>query len=200
MPRFYDVTGGELLIGGHNVKDYKLEELYNIIGYVPQRAVLFSGSIKSNVAFGESAEEITDETVKEALEIAQGAEFVDKLEQKENSEVARGGTNLSGGQKQRVAIARAIARKPKIYVFDDSFSALDYKTDRTLRKALKSQTKNVTTLIVAQRIGTIMDADKIVVLENGKTAGIGTHKELLQKCEVYKEIAFSQLSREELGL
>ena len=198
IPRFYDATSGEVLLDGINVKDYKLESLYNKIGYVPQKAVMFTGSVNSNVSYGKSTKKITNKDIKEAVNIAQAEEFVDKMDNKYESSIAQGGTNISGGQKQRLAIARAIARKPEVYIFDDSFSALDYKTDASLRKELKKHTKDATTLIVAQRIGTIMNADKIVVLDKGKVVGIGTHKDLLKNCSVYKEIALSQLSEEEL--
>ena len=181
-----------------NVKNYKAEDLYNLLGYVPQKAVLFKGTIRSNVSFGKSKKTITDDKIKEAIQVAQADEFVSKLEEGIDHKIAQGGTNVSGGQKQRLSIARAIARDPEIYLFDDSFSALDYKTDATLRKELKKYTKDATTLIVAQRIGTVMNADKIVVLEDGECVGIGTHKELLKNCEVYKQIALSQLSKEEL--
>lgn len=198
IPRFYDATSGEVLVDGVNVKDYKLENLYNKIGYVPQKAVMFTGTVNSNVSYGKSMKKITNKEIKEAVNIAQAEEFVTKMDNKYDSSIAQGGTNISGGQKQRLAIARAIARKPEIYIFDDSFSALDYKTDATLRKELKKHTKDATTLIVAQRIGTVIYADKIVVLDEGKVVGIGTHKELLKNCSVYKEIALSQLSEEEL--
>ena len=198
IPRFYDATSGEVLVDGINVKDYKLENLYNKIGYVPQKAVMFTGTVNSNVSYGKSMKKITNKDIKEAVNIAQAEEFVTKMDNKYDSSIAQGGTNISGGQKQRLAIARAIARKPEIYIFDDSFSALDYKTDATLRKELKKHTKDATTLIVAQRIGTVIYADKIVVLDEGKVVGIGTHKELLKNCSVYKEIALSQLSEEEL--
>ena len=198
IPRFYDATSGEVLVDGINVKDYKLENLYNKIGYVPQKAVMFTGTVNSNVSYGKSMKKITNKEIKEAVNIAQAEEFVTQMDNKYDSSIAQGGTNISGGQKQRLAIARAIARKPEIYIFDDSFSALDYKTDATLRKELKKHTKDATTLIVAQRIGTVIYADKIVVLDEGKVVGIGTHKELLKNCSVYKEIALSQLSEEEL--
>ena len=198
IPRFYDATSGEVLVDGINVKDYKLENLYNKIGYVPQKAVMFTGTVNSNVSYGKSMKKITNKEIKDAVNIAQAEEFVTKMDNKYDSSIAQGGTNISGGQKQRLAIARAIARKPEIYIFDDSFSALDYKTDATLRKELKKYTKDATTLIVAQRIGTVIHADKIVVLDEGKVVGIGTHKELLKNCSVYKEIALSQLSEEEL--
>ena len=199
VPRFYDVTEGQVLVDGINVKDYKLENLYNKLGYVPQKAVMFTGTVASNVSYGDNGrEKATTEQIKKAIKIAQGADFVEKMPKKYNSHIARGGTNISGGQKQRLAIARAIAREPEIYIFDDSFSALDYKTDSLLRKELKKYTKDATSMIVAQRIGTIINADKIVVLDKGRCVGIGTHKELLKKCKVYKEIALSQLSKEEL--
>lgn len=198
VPRFYDVTEGEILVDGVNVKEYTEEALNNKIGYVSQKAFMFTGSVKENVGYGKCLHEITDEDIEEAIEVAQAKEFVEKMEDKYDLHIARGGTNVSGGQKQRLSIARAIAKKPEIYIFDDTFSALDYKTDSVLRSKLKKYTKDATSLIVAQRIGTIMDADTIVVLEDGECVGIGTHKELLKKCEVYKEIALSQLSEEEL--
>ena len=198
VPRFYDATDGEVLVDGVNVKDYKLEQLHNIIGYVPQKAVMFTGTVKSNVSYGDNGKNIDEDNIIKAVEVAQGKEFVEKMDKQYDSHIARGGTNVSGGQKQRLAIARAIARNPEIYIFDDSFSALDYKTDATLRHELKKHTKDATSMIVAQRIGTIIGSDKIVVLDKGECVGIGTHKELLQNCEVYKEIALSQLSKEEL--
>ena len=199
VPRFYDATDGEVLVDGINVKDYKLQELNNIIGYVPQRAVMFTGSVKDNITYGDNGKKKpTDKEVEKAIEIAQGTDFVEKMDGKYDAHIARGGTNVSGGQKQRLAIARAIARNPEIYIFDDSFSALDYKTDAVLRKELKKHTKDATSLIVAQRIGTIINADKIIVLDKGECVGVGTHKELLATCEVYKEIALSQLGLEEL--
>ena len=199
IPRFYDATKGEVLVDGVNVKEYKLKDLYNKLGYIPQRAVMFNGTVSSNIAYGENGKgEITKEKIKDAVKVAQAEEFVSKMENTYDAHIAQGGTNVSGGQKQRLSIARAIARDPEIYIFDDSFSALDYKTDSVLRKELKKYTKDATILIVAQRIGTIMNADKIIVLDNGKCAGIGTHKELLKTCDVYKEIALSQLSKEEL--
>lgn len=199
VPRFYDVTDGEILVDGVNVKEYTQEALHNKIGYVPQKAVMFTGTVKDNVSYGDNGKEKpTDEEIKKAIDVAQGTDFVLKMDKKYNSHIARGGTNVSGGQKQRLAIARAIARDPEIYIFDDSFSALDYKTDSVLRKELKKYTKDATSMIVAQRIGTIIDADKIVVLDKGNCVGIGTHNELLKKCSVYKEIALSQLSEEEL--
>lgn len=199
VPRFYDATEGEVLVDGVNVKDYTQEFLHNKIGYVPQKAVMFNGTVNSNIAYGDNGKgEISEEKIKKAIEVAQGKEFVEKMDEKYDTHIAQGGTNVSGGQKQRLAIARAIARNPEIYIFDDSFSALDYKTDFLLRKALKEYTKDATSLIVAQRIGTIMNADKIIVLEDGVSVGMGTHKELLKSCDVYKEIALSQLSKEEL--
>ena len=199
VPRFYDASVGEVLVDGVNVKDYKLKDLHNKLGYVPQRAVMFTGTVSSNVSYGDNGkEEISLDKIKEAVKVAQGEEFVSKMEDTYDAHIARGGTNVSGGQKQRLAIARAIARDPEIYIFDDSFSALDYKTDALLRKELRKYTKDATCMIVAQRIGTIINADKIVVLDEGKCVGIGTHKELLKSCKVYKEIALSQLSKEEL--
>lgn len=199
VPRFYDATDGEVLVDGVNVKDYTQEALHNKIGYVPQKAVMFTGTVAQNVAYGDNGRsKPTLEEMKKAIEVSQGSEFVSKMEGEYDAHIARGGTNVSGGQKQRLAIARAIARNPEIYIFDDSFSALDYKTDSVLRKELKKYTNSATSLIVAQRIGTIINADKIVVLDKGECIGIGTHKELLKNCEVYKEIALSQLSKEEL--
>lgn len=196
IPRFYDVSDGELLIDGRNVRDVDLKELREKIGFVPQKGVLFTGSIVDNIKYGN--ENISDEDVKKALDISQSTEFVSKLKGMENYEISQGGTNVSGGQKQRLSIARAIAKNPDIYVFDDSFSALDFKTDAKLRKELAKITKDKTVLIVAQRISTIMNADKIVVLDEGKVVGLGKHKDLMKNCEVYKEIALSQLSKEEL--
>ena len=199
IPRFYDVTEGRILVDGIDVRDYELKALRNKVGYIPQKAVLFSGTIASNLDFGESVETpLDEEKMWEALELAQAKSFVEEKEAGLESEVAQGGTNYSGGQRQRLAIARALARKPEILIFDDSFSALDYKTDRILRKELAEQTQHMTKLIVAQRISTIMDADQILVLDNGKVVGQGTHKELLATNEVYQEIAYSQLSKEEL--
>lgn len=199
VPRFYDAVEGEVLVDGINVKEYKLEVLHNKIGYVPQKAVMFTGTVNSNVVYGDNGKgQKSDKKVKEALRVAQATDFVEMMDGKYDAHIARGGTNISGGQKQRLAIARAIARDPEIYIFDDSFSALDYKTDATLRKELKKYTKDATSMIVAQRIGTIINADKIVVLDEGNCVGIGTHKELLKTCDVYKEIALSQLSKEEL--
>jgi ATP-binding cassette subfamily B protein len=199
IPRFYDVTEGEVLVDGVNVKDYKEETLHNIIGYVPQKAVMFAESINYNISYGENGKRISKDDIKKAVEIAQAKDFVEKMEDGYKSHISQGGTNISGGQKQRLSIARAIARGPEIYIFDDTFSALDYKTDAKLRKELKKHVKDATVLIVAQRIGTIMNADKIIVLDDGKCVGMGTHKELLKKCKVYKQIALSQLSEEELA-
>ena len=199
IPRFYDATEGEVLVDGINVKDYTQEFLHNKIGYVPQKAVMFNGTVRTNISYGDNGKEKpTDEQIKKAIEVAQGTEFVEKMDGQYDAHMAQGGTNVSGGQKQRLSIARAIARNPEIYIFDDSFSALDYKTDSVLRKELKKYTSDATSLIVAQRIGTIMNADQIVVLDNGVIVGKGTHKELLKTCEVYKQIALSQLSKEEL--
>jgi len=199
VPRFYDATEGEVLIDGIEVKDYTQRELHNKLRYIPQRAVLFSGTVKSNVAYGDNDKgQSTPDDIKKALDIAQGTEFVKKMEGGYDAPISQGGINVSGGQKQRLAIARAINRKPEINIFDDSFSALDYKTDRKLRSALKRETADTTSLIVAARIGTIKDADRIVVLEQGEGVGIGTHKELMKTCPVYQEIAYSQITREEL--
>lgn len=196
IPRFYDVTDGELLVDGVNIKDVDLKKLRDKIGFVPQKGVLFTGTIKDNIKYGN--DNITDEDVNKALEVAQATEFVSKLKGGVDYDISQGGTNVSGGQKQRLSIARAIAKDPDIYVFDDSFSALDFKTDAKLRGELAKITKNKTVLIVAQRISTIMNADKIVVLDEGRVVGIGKHKDLLENCSVYKEIALSQLSKEEL--
>ena len=196
IPRFYDVTSGELLIDGLNVKSVDLKELRNRIGFVPQKGVLFTGTISENIKYGNPS--ITDENVKQALDVAQATEFVSKLKGKENYQISQGGTNVSGGQKQRLSIARAIAKDPDIYIFDDSFSALDFKTDAKLRGELAKITKDKTVLIVAQRISTIMNADQIVVLHEGNVVGIGKHKDLMKNCQVYQEIALSQLSKEEL--
>ena len=198
VPRFYDVTDGEVLVDGVNVKDYRLEDLHRKLGYVPQRGVLFSGTVDSNVNYGYGAEERAEADVIRAVEIAQGKDFVEKMDGKYSAPIAQGGTNVSGGQKQRLSIARAVVRNPEIFIFDDSFSALDYKTDRVLRSAIKKETGDSTRLIVAQRIGTILDADKILVLDEGKVVGQGTHSELMENCEVYRQIAYSQLSKEEL--
>ena len=200
VPRFYDATEGQVLIDGADVKEYTLQALHDKFGYVPQTAVIFSGTVESNVAYGDNGKDTySREDVEKAVEIAQAKEFVEKLPGTYEGQTAQNGSNLSGGQKQRLSIARAVCRKPEFYIFDDSFSALDYKTDRAVRSALKKETGNATTLIVAQRIGTIMDADKIIVLHEGKMAGMGTHKELLKNCKEYQEIALSQLSKEELA-
>ena len=200
IPRFYDVTDGEVLVDGVDVKEYDEAHLHNKIGYISQKAIMFTGTVSENVSYGDNGrEKPTEEQIKKAIEVAQGTDFVEKMDKKYDAHIARGGTNVSGGQKQRLSIARAIARDPEIYIFDDSFSALDYKTDATLRKELKKYTKDATSMIVAQRIGTIINADKIIVLDKGRCVGQGTHKELLKKCEVYKEIALSQLSEEELA-
>jgi ATP-binding cassette subfamily B protein len=198
VPRFYDVTAGQILIDGVDIRDLKLEDLYRQIGYVPQKGVLFSGTVKSNISFGNK--QLSDAEIKEAAEIAQATEFINKLNKKYDSEIAQGGANVSGGQKQKLSIARAIAVKPKIYIFDDSFSALDFKSEAKLRRQLLQKTKGQTTLIVSQRISTIMNVDKIIVLDQGKIVGQGTHRELLKNNSVYQEIAYSQLSDEELKL
>ncbi len=199
IPRFYDVTQGEVLVDNINVKEYKLDALHNKLGFVPQKALLFAGTVNSNVAFGSNGkDEYTVEDVKRAVKIAQAQEFVENMPYQYNSDITQGGTNVSGGQRQRLCIARAICRKPEILIFDDSFSALDYKTDKVLRQTLRQETQGTTNIIVAQRIGTIKDADLIIVLDEGKIAGMGKHKELLDTCTVYKEIALSQLSQEEL--
>lgn len=199
IPRFYDATEGEVLIDGVNVKEYNLESLYNKLGYVSQKTVMFSGTVSFNVAYGENGlGEYSEETVKRAVSIAQASDFVEGMENQYEAAVAQGGANLSGGQKQRLSIARAVCRKPEIYIFDDSFSALDYKTDRVLRSVLKKETADTTSIIVAQRIGTIKDADMIIVLDEGKIAGRGTHEELMKTCDIYRQIALSQLSKEEL--
>ena len=200
VPRFYDVTEGEVLVDGVDVRKYTQSELRNRIGYVSQKATLFTGSIKSNVAYGDNGKQgLLEQDVVDSVYTAQAAEFVEKMPEGYNGYVSQGGSNLSGGQKQRISIARAICRKPEILIFDDSFSALDYRTDKALRSALDKDCKDATKLIVAQRIGTIRDADRIVVLDEGKIAGIGTHNELMESCEVYKQIAYSQLSKEELA-
>ncbi|MBW4845105.1 MAG: ABC transporter ATP-binding protein/permease [Lachnospiraceae bacterium] len=199
VPRFFDATEGEILIDGVNIKEYTQEALHNKIGYVLQKAVLFKGSVSSNVAYGDNGGNgFSEHEIKKAVAIAQGTDFVERMEGGYEADIAQGGTNVSGGQKQRLAIARAVCRKPEIYIFDDSFSALDYKTDRILRNVLKKETAGVTSMIVAQRIGTIMDADQIIVLDEGRVVGKGKHKDLLQNCEVYRQIAMSQLSEEEL--
>ena len=197
IPRFFDVTSGRILVDGVDVRDMKLTELRDRIGYVPQKGVLFSGTIDSNIRYGK--EDASEAEVQRAAEVAQAWDFIQEKEEKMESEIAQGGTNVSGGQKQRLSIARAIAKRPEIYIFDDSFSALDYKTDVVLRRALKKETKDATTLIVAQRISTILHADRILVLDEGRVVGQGTHKELLKACEVYRQIAMSQLSEEELA-
>lgn len=200
IPRFYDATEGEVFVDGVNVKEYTQEALHNKIGYVSQKAILFSGTIADNVAYGENGKApATQDDIAMAVKVAQASEFVEKKDQDYDGYVAQGGSNFSGGQKQRLSIARAIARQPEILIFDDSFSALDYKTDRILREALRKECKDATKIIVAQRIGTIRDADKIIVLDDGQIAGMGTHDELMKNCEVYQEIAYSQLSKEELA-
>ena len=200
IPRLYDATGGQVLVDGVDVREYRLQDLRDRIGYVPQKAFMFKGTIESNVRYGHGSEASTEEQVRRAVGIAQAAEFVESKEGGYGSEVAQGGTNLSGGQRQRLSIARAVCRDPEIYIFDDSFSALDYRTDRVLREALKREVSGATMLIVAQRIGTIIDADRIVVLDDGEVVGMGRHEELLRTCPVYLDIARSQLSDEELGL
>ena len=197
IPRFYDVTKGRILVDGVEVRDMTQKDVRSRLGYVPQKGILFSGTIDSNIRYGKT--DISVEEVKEAAEVAQATEFIDAKPETYDSPISQGGTNVSGGQKQRLSIARAIAKKPEIFIFDDSFSALDFKTDSTLRKALKAHTKDATTIIVAQRISTILNADKIIVLDDGHMAGIGTHKELMKNCEVYRQIAMSQLSEEELA-
>ena len=200
VPRFYDATEGQVLVDGVDVREYSQKALRNKIGYVSQKATLFTGSIRSNVAYGDNGREAASlDQVKEAVATAQASEFVEQMDNSYDGYVAQGGSNLSGGQKQRISIARAIARKPEILIFDDSFSALDYKTDRVLRRALDKECKDVTRIVVAQRIGTIRDADKIIVLDEGKIAGMGKHQELMENCEVYQQIALSQLSKEELA-
>ena len=200
VPRFYDATEGQVLVDGVDVREYSQKALRNKIGYVSQKATLFTGSIRSNVAYGDNGRKPASlDQVKEAVATAQASEFVEQMDNSYDGYVAQGGSNLSGGQKQRISIARAIARKPEILIFDDSFSALDYKTDRVLRRALDKECKDVTRIVVAQRIGTIRDADKIIVLDEGKIAGMGTHQELMENCEVYQQIALSQLSKEELA-
>lgn len=198
IPRFYDTTEGEVLVNGNNVKNYTKHDLREAIGYVPQKRFLFAGTIKSNIGYGVNS--LSDEEMKDAAHLAMADEFIDTMPEKYDSHIAQGGKNVSGGQMQRLCIARAVAKKPQIYLFDDSFSALDYKTDKEVRRRLHERTKDAVTVIVAQRIGTIKDADKIVVLDDGKVVGYGNHEELLHSCEVYKEIALSQLSKEELGL
>lgn len=199
IPRFYDATEGEVLVDGVNVKNYKFDTLYDKLGYVTQKAVLFAGSVRENVFFGESATPETDEELKNAIELSQAEEFVDKLPDGTEHMISQMGRNVSGGQKQRLSIARALSRKPEILVFDDSFSALDYKTDAKLREGLNEKLKDTTKIIVAQRISTIRHADKIIVLDRGEAVGMGTHEELMKSCDVYKEIALSQLSAAELA-
>lgn len=201
VPRFFDATQGEILVDGVNIREYNHEALNNKIGYVPQKAVLFKGTVSSNVAYGDNGQEpALEEDIRSAMKIAQGQDFVEKMENQYQADISQGGTNVSGGQKQRLSIARAVCRKPEIYIFDDSFSALDYRTDRLLRTALKKETAGVTSMIVAQRIGTILDADQIIVLDEGRIVGKGKHRELLETCAVYKEIAMSQLSEKELAV
>lgn len=197
IPRFYDVSAGQVLVDGVDVRELRLKDLYGQIGYVPQKGVLFSGTVKSNIAYGNKDASVRD--INKAVSVAQASEFVEKLENGIDSDISQGGSNVSGGQKQRLSIARALAVKPKVYIFDDSFSALDFKTDAALRKALENETKDKTVLIVGQRISTIMNADKIIVLDEGKIVGQGTHHDLIKSNEVYKEIAYSQLSEEELA-
>ena len=200
IPRFYDATEGQVLVDGVDVREYRLHDLRDRIGYVPQKAFMFKGTVDSNVRYGDGSEEVTEEQVRRAVRIAQATEFVEAKEGQYESEVAQGGSNLSGGQKQRLSIARAVCRDPEIYIFDDSFSALDYRTDRVLRETLRNEISDATTLIVAQRIGTIMEADRIVVVDDGEVVGIGRHEELLRNCPVYLDIARSQFSDEELGI
>jgi ATP-binding cassette subfamily B multidrug efflux pump len=197
IPRFYDVTEGTVSVDGVDVRKYAMEDLWRLVGIVPQKAFLFSGSVASNLRYGD--EDATDEDIWHALEIAQAADFVGEMEGKLDGEIDQGGTNVSGGQRQRLAIARAVAKKPRIYIFDDSFSALDFKTDQKLRAALRNETAEATVIIVGQRVGTIMHADQIVVLDSGRVVGIGTHKELMGTCETYQEIVYSQLTREEVA-
>ena len=200
IPRFFDTTEGKIFVDGLNIREYTLESLRNKIGYVPQKSVLFTGTVSSNIGYGDNGSDCFSESdIKDAIRIAQATDFVEAMEGEYQAKIAQGGTNVSGGQKQRLSIARAVCRKPEFYIFDDSFSALDYKTDRALRTMLKEETAEVTTIIVAQRIGTIIDADQIIVLDEGRVVGHGQHKELLQKCEVYREIARGQLSEEELA-
>ena len=200
IPRFYDATGGQVLVDGVDVREFGLKDLRSRIGYVPQKAFMFMGTVGSNVNYGDTADSRTVEDVRRAIDIAQATEFVSSMENGVDGEVSQGGTNLSGGQKQRLSIARAVCRKPEIYIFDDTFSALDYRTDRTLRRRLREETAGTTTLIVAQRIGTIMDADRIVVIKDGAVSEIGRHEELLHSCQEYLDIARSQMSERELGL
>lgn len=197
IPRFYDISSGDILINGVSIKEIPQKKLREKIGYVPQQALLFTGTISENIRYGK--EDATDEQVYHAAETAQALEFITDMKEGFDSLLNQGGVNLSGGQKQRLSIARALVRKPEVYLFDDSFSALDFKTDARLRRALKDETKESTLLIVAQRVSTVMDADRIIVLDQGKVAGIGTHKELMESSEVYKQIVFSQLSKEEMA-
>ncbi|MDF2877940.1 MAG: hypothetical protein K0S30_1036 [Clostridia bacterium] len=197
IPRFYDVSEGQILVDGIDIRDVSRHDLRDKIGYVPQKGILFSGTVESNLYYADKNAE--EETLKAAIDIAQAAEFINTKPEGYKTEISQGGTNVSGGQKQRLSIARALVKKAPIYIFDDSFSALDFKTDAALRQALKAETGNSTLLIVAQRISTIMQAEQIIVLDEGRVAGIGKHKELMENCEVYKEIALSQLSKEELG-
>ncbi|MCC8137689.1 MAG: ABC transporter ATP-binding protein/permease [Clostridiales bacterium] len=199
VARLYDATSGKVLVDGKEVSDYSFETLYNKIGYIPQKATLFADTVEGNISFGKSAQKVTTDDVEKALDIAQASDFVHAMDDGLQSHISQSGSNVSGGQKQRLAIARTIARKPEILIFDDSFSALDYKTDRILRQRIKTDLKGTTCLIVAQRIGTIRHADRIVVLDNGAVAGIGTHEELMKNCEVYQQIALSQLSADELA-
>lgn len=199
IPRFYDATEGQILVDGVDVREYTQKQLRNKLGYIPQRSVLFTGTVSSNISYGDNGKgERSPEEIKRAVSIAQGTNFVEAMPEGYDAPISQGGTNVSGGQKQRLCIARAVCRDPEIFIFDDSFSALDFKTDKNLRRSLKQELSGVTTLIVAQRIGTIRDADRIIVLEQGEVAGIGTHSELMRSCEVYREIALSQLSEEEL--
>ena len=201
IPRFYDATSGEIFVDGVNVRDYEQKALHQKLGYIPQKAVIFSGTVASNISYGDSGKgKLSRREIQTAAKVAQAKSFSEKMDKQYDSHIAQSGTNISGGQKQRLAIARAVARDPEIYIFDDSFSALDYKTDTALRQALKKYTKDATSLIVAQRIGTIMHADQIIVLDKGICVGHGTHKELMRDCEVYKEIALSQLTKEELNV
>jgi len=198
VPRFYDVTEGSVLVDGVDVRQYRQKDLHAKIGYVSQKAILFKGTIASNVGYGSDEADNTDEALIRALNIAQGGDIIEKSEKGLQAEVAQAGQNFSGGQKQRISIARAVHKHPEIFIFDDSFSALDYKTDRKLREQLRKETDGATVLIVAQRIGTVKDADQIIVLDEGRIVGCGKHKELLKNCEVYRQIAYSQLSEEEL--
>jgi ATP-binding cassette subfamily B protein len=197
IPRFYDIQGGNILVDGIDVREMTQEELRNKIGFVPQKAILFSGTIAENIRFG--SKNASDEEIKHAAEVAQAADFIETMDGGYDHEIAQGGTNVSGGQKQRLSIARALIRRPEIYVFDDSFSALDFKTDAKLRAALKQESQESTVIIVAQRVGTVMDADRIIVLDEGTVVGMGTHKELIDTCDVYREIVSSQLSEEEIA-